>query len=133
MRFPLDVTPKRPLLQGVVSVRLEDGTALPLDGVVLDTGATTALTGPESALPPALLKTASRTKLHGMGEQFFRVKRVEGVLLLDAWELPERIEILVHPQFRTWLLGMEVLHRFDLLLPRGLLVLDDGRAPDRRP
>lgn len=52
-------------------------------------------------------------------------RRLQGTLRFDGWDHPDTLEVVVSPTFARWLIGMPVLCKFHLLLPRQEMVTAD--------
>lgn len=100
MRFPLDVNAHRACLQQLV--------VLPM--------------------APWVPKDRTPQRIHTLGGTV-RASRFEANLRLRdgprVWDVPERVVVVVHERWNRWLIGLEIMRRFHLLLPREQLATAD--------
>lgn len=125
MRFLIDVDDRRACLQQLVVVRLDDGRDVPLDVVDIDTGSDFALLGP---VEPWVPKDRAPQRVHTLGDTLWASRFEANLRFRDGpriWDVPERIVVVVHARWDRWLVGLEVMRRFHLLLPREQLATAD--------
>lgn len=124
MRFPIDVDSNRVCLQQLVVLRLDTGD-MELDAVHIDTGSAFAISGPAG---PWMPKDSPKVRVHTLNGPMW-ARRFEASLRLRdgvrTWDIPDRVVVVVHDQWKQWLLGMPVMRNFHLMLPREELATAD--------
>lgn len=132
MRFPIDVSSNRVCLQQLVVLRLESGDT-ELDAVHIDTGSAFGVSGP---VGPWMPTNCAREKVHTLNGEMWAHRFEAYVRLRDGakiWDIPDRVVVVLHENWKHWLLGMQAMRGFHLLLPwEELATADEPLHPMRQ-